>query len=148
MNIMAALILSQTQDGNPCMWYFISLMMDTTLGVVLAYTFLKIIEKISRHYGWTKAISGNYSEDTDEEIDMAAWALQLMLWVSIVAVAKWILLIIITYFDEFFMEIGKYLLRPFVGKPRTELVFVMIAVPTFMNILQFWVQDNFLKLKD
>jgi len=129
------------------MWYFITLIMDTTFGVVFAYSLLKIIEKVSRDNGWTKAISGNYSEDTDEEIDLGAWSLQLMIWVSIVAFVKWLLLIAIIYFRLFFIEIGKRMLEPFADDPRVELVFVMIVVPAVMNILQFWVQDNFLKQK-
>lgn len=145
MNIMGALILSQRQEGNPCMWYFITLMMDTTIGVLIAYSFIRLSEKISRNYGWTKAISGNYSEDTDEEIDLAAWALQLMIWVSIVAMTKWFLLMVITHFSEFYMEIGKRALTPFSDNPKFELVFVMVLVPAVMNIFQFWVQDNFLK---
>lgn len=148
MNMMASLVLSQREEGNPCMWYFITLIMDTTFGVIFAYTLLKIIEKVSRDNGWSKAISGNYSEDTDEEIDLGAWSLQLMIWVSIVAFVKWLLLIAIIYFHLFFTEIGKRMLEPFADDPRLELVFVMIIVPTVMNILQFWVQDNFLKQKN
>jgi hypothetical protein len=120
-------------------------MMDTTFGVILAYTFLKIIEKISSDNGWTKVISGNYSEDTDEEIDLGAWSLQLMIWVSIVSITKWFLLVVIIYFNSFFTQVGKKLLEPFSEDPKFELVFVMILVPAVMNILQFWVQDNFLK---
>ena len=71
-----------------------------------------------------------------------------MIWVSIVAVVKWFLLITVTYFNSFFMEVGIYVLRPFVHDPKLELVFVMIVVPTVMNIFQFWVQDNFLKGKE
>ena len=123
-------------------------MMDTTFGVLIAYCFLKISEYISKNQGWTKVLSGNYSEDTDEDIDFAAWALQLMIWVSIIAVTKWILLVIITFFNGFFIEIGNFALRPFFGTPKLELIFVMIIVPTIMNIFQFWVQDNFLKSND
>lgn len=121
--------------------------MDTTFGVILAYTILKIIEKISYDKGWTKVISGNYSEDTEEEIDLAAWSMQLMIWVSIVAFTKWLLLVAIIYFNSYFALAGKQLLQPFSDNPKFELVFVMIIVPTVMNILQFWVQDNFLKQK-
>ena len=148
MNVMASLILSQREGNNPCQWYFITLMMDTTIGILVTYMILKIIEKICRAQGWTKAISGNYNEDFDGEIDLAAWSLQLMLWVSIVAFNKWVLLIIITQFNAFFMEIGKNVLQPFAMSPKLELVFVMIIVPTVMNIFQFWVQDNFIKSKN
>ena len=147
MNVMASLILSQREGNNPCLWYFITLVMDTTIGVLITYTILKAVEGISKANGWTKFISGNYSEDTEEEVDLAAWALQLMVWVSIVALNKWFLLIVITYFNEFFMNIGKHILEPFATNPKLELVFVMIFVPTIMNIFQFWVQDNFIKSK-
>ena len=122
-------------------------MMDTTAGIIIAYTILKTVEKISKNQGWTKMISGNYTGESEEEVDLAAWALQLMVWVSIVAMTKWFLLISLTYFNSFFIGIGNYILTPFETKPKAELIFVMICVPTIMNIFQFWVQDNFLKSK-
>jgi STIMATE family len=147
MNVMSALILSQKKGNNPCLWYFITLILDTTLGILIAYIILKIIENVSKQYGWSKLISGNYSEETEEENDLAAWALQLMVWVTIVAVTKGFLLFSTLYFNSFFTQVGKYILDPFQSKPKAELVFVMIIVPTIMNIFQFWVQDNFLKSK-
>jgi hypothetical protein len=39
------------------------------------------------------------------------------------------------------------LFRPIQQYPNFELVFVMIIVPFVLNIIQFWVQDSFLKGK-
>ena len=47
MNVMAALILSQHQGNNPCLWYFITIVLDTTIGMMTAYGILKVVEKIS-----------------------------------------------------------------------------------------------------
>ena len=46
------------------------------------------------------------------------------------------------------VDIGIYSLSFFDGHPNWELVFVMIIVPFFLNSLQYWIQDNFLKGTD
>lgn len=44
-------------------------------------------------------------------------------------------------------EIGESVLYPLDEYPRIELILVMVLVPLIVNVLQFWIQDNFLKLK-
>ena len=147
MNLMGAVIISRLQEDNPCVWYFINLMIDTTLGVLTSYLCLKLLEYISYRKGWQKMISGNYENNLDEGIDLGAWALQLMSWGTIVAVTKWLWIILIACFREQFGSLGSWVLEPLEGHPKFELLVVMIFVPLVMNVIQFWIQDTFLKGK-
>lgn len=40
---------------------------------------------------------------------------------------------------------GDLLFRPLHGYPFAELLLVMVVCPSFLNIVQFWIQDSFLK---
>lgn len=42
-------------------------------------------------------------------------------------------------------KIGSAVFAPIQPYPRVELVFVMLLCPAVMNIVQFWIQDNFIK---
>lgn len=42
-------------------------------------------------------------------------------------------------------KIGSAVFAPIEPYPRVELVFVMLLCPAVMNIVQFWIQDNFIK---
>lgn len=44
---------------------------------------------------------------------------------------------------DFWNEVKNMILSPF-KEPKIELVFVMLIIPFFVNILLFWVTDNFL----
>lgn len=39
-----------------------------------------------------------------------------------------------------------FVLKPVAGMPNLRLFLVIVVTPTFMNALQVWVTDNFLKL--
>lgn len=44
LNVCLAIILSIAGSNDACIWYFITIMFDTTLGVIICYIFLQIIE--------------------------------------------------------------------------------------------------------
>lgn len=73
LNLMAAVIVSKWASDNPCVWYFINLLIDTTVGVVLAYALLMTFEYIARRNEWITLISGKYADG--EDIDLGSWSL-------------------------------------------------------------------------
>lgn len=40
---------------------------------------------------------------------------------------------------------GSIVFFPFRAHPKVELILVMIGCPLIMNMIQFWIQDSFLK---
>lgn len=48
LNLVLAVYLQQlTREGNGCVWYLVTLLCDTTLGVFFAYVFFKIVDEIA-----------------------------------------------------------------------------------------------------
>lgn len=39
---------------------------------------------------------------------------------------------------------GDWMLKPMDPYPKFELFFVMVIIPMILNVLQFWIQDNYL----
>jgi hypothetical protein len=52
------------------------------------------------------------------------------------------------YFADELITAGINTLWIFHGHPFIELIWVMIIIPFTLNIVQYWVQDNFLKGTD
>lgn len=48
-------------------------MCDTTIGVLISYTLLKIFDNIANRKEWSVAKSGNYI--VEDQVDLAAWAI-------------------------------------------------------------------------
>ena len=63
----------------------------------------------------------------------------------IVTIAKIIGFWIEYEFAETLINISISFLSVFKGHPDMELVCVMMVFPFILNIIQYWIQDNFLK---
>mmetsp|Transcript_32949 Transcript_32949/g.57790 ORF Transcript_32949/g.57790 Transcript_32949/m.57790 type:complete len:150 (-) Transcript_32949:3577-4026(-) len=142
---MIAVLFSRWEQDDPCVWYFINLVLDTTVGVLLAIIMLEAVELCAYKMAWHKLRSGNYYDTESFEIDLGAWAMQLMVWGSIVSLAKWLVVVVMTFYTTQLSKIGHSALNSLMGNPQLELFVVMVAVPLCLNCIQFWVQDNFLK---
>jgi hypothetical protein len=78
MNLMIAIAFSVTMHENPCIWYFINLMVDTTIGVFISYLFIRTVQHVAYKLEWDWLRTGNYvntaGEAGDDDVDLAAWA--------------------------------------------------------------------------
>lgn len=144
-NILIALILAKHKDDtDPCEWYLINYMLDTVIGVLICYMFIKLLNKISYRYNKPFLRSGNYL--SNNRCNGCRYMIQLSLWLSIILLSKIIiLLLILVPFKSLLQKFGDILVHPLVNDPKTELVVVMIIVPLVMNSFQYWIQDTFLK---
>jgi hypothetical protein len=175
MNLLIAVKLSQQStcdgdgdaNGDECMWYFMNFLVDVGCGVVLNWAFLNLLSWTARRYDWTSLHSGEYLENggsicrswprwlrcgsrrgnaTCPECSNRSYVLQLMSWIGIVSLTKLILYgcILIPFHTEL-GKVGTAILKPVSHNDTLELMIVMVVVPVSLNILQFWIQDNFLQ---
>lgn len=144
MNVLIAVLLSEKDAENPCVWYFINIMIDCTLGVLIAFILLKSITTFALKRGYERFRTGEYYLISNRP-DLKAWAIQLFVWCFVVMVSKWTLVGVIILIRSMLSAMGEYFLSPLAVYPELELVVVMVVVPCFLNVIQFWVQDNFLK---
>ncbi|KAJ4460887.1 putative transmembrane protein [Paratrimastix pyriformis] len=141
-NVAISMLIGSTEN-LACVWYFLSLLMDSFVGTLFCWLFTLIFQKIFVRYKCLPCISGNYGNP----VSLWYWISQLLLWWWFVIMAKLIVLGITTLAHYPLEVAGQFLLSPMAGFPKFELVFVMMIAPTICNATVFWIQDSFLKRK-
>eukprot|EP00927_Polykrikos_kofoidii_P025653 TRINITY_DN23008_c0_g1_i1.p1 TRINITY_DN23008_c0_g1~~TRINITY_DN23008_c0_g1_i1.p1 ORF type:complete len:568 (+),score=76.48 TRINITY_DN23008_c0_g1_i1:90-1706(+) len=136
--------------GDECEWYWVNIVVDCTLGVFITYVLLKLMTKMVIRAGAEEADSlqsGTYTSK-DGTIQLERYAKQLVMWLGVVTLMKIAVLAIMGTFSLIFIFVAKVVLFPFAWNSTTKLAVVMIFTPIFMNSLQFWVTDNFIRKPD
>mmetsp|Transcript_15911 Transcript_15911/g.29116 ORF Transcript_15911/g.29116 Transcript_15911/m.29116 type:complete len:229 (+) Transcript_15911:112-798(+) len=144
MNVLIAYLMSEWDSENQCVWYFVNIIIDCSFGVLISYLLLRCITAAALRCGLERLRSGDYLQLSDKP-DVKAWLMQLGVWMLIVLFVKWVLVGIIYLLRDYLSDAGAVVLSPVAFEPKLELVIVMVVVPCFMNVIQFWVQDSFLK---
>lgn len=148
-NIFLSEIIAATLSeagSDECQWYCLTYVLDTTLGTVLNILLLYFVEDImmGKCKCCTSVILGNYGNPPS----WIRFLPQLMIWLSIVMIAKVFTLLLIYQFIAPINNVMQSVFSVLESKPNLELVMVMIVIPTILNTLSFWVVDTFLKGKD
>lgn len=174
-NHLLGLAPEEGDPEDQCMWYFMNFIVDVLLGLPMNALLLYILGRLALRYDWRLLQTGYYGtsilENTDRDTGLdiygrqtflnespkgcCAWLhrnrsylAQLGAWVSIVSFNKLLLygcVLIPTH--TLLGKIGRAVLSPLRGHDHLELVIVMVVVPMSLNLVQFWIQDNFLKAK-
>lgn len=162
MLLAAGLQKAAGKGADQCAWYFMNYIWDTVLGVWVAYALLMWLERVARRRQgpvWAAlASTGDYGQGAPGDPDapelvcstrerwFRAWAWHLFAWTVIELVMKGALAAV-QYALRRPLEAAarEILTRPFAGNPHAELVVVMVGAPGAMNVIIFWIQDNFLK---
>lgn len=142
-----SVVLQTTPQGDPCRNYLLEILMDTTVGIFVQWAFFKLI--------WlciSRGLEEQYSKPfrrgqyyVDGVLQLSHFYKQLAMWCACSILMKMAMLSLIQLFDGFLKPIVQILLSPLKGYPNFELFLIMVVVPTVMNTLQLWVQDNFLQ---
>ena len=140
---LAAGLAAKSKGSDQCAFYFINFTLDTTVGAALNWALMLALQRAAGKYGWgTLKHSGAYGPSAPF---LRTWSVQLASWLVIVAVMKMIILAFIFGFVQQLANLGNDIFAPLQDNPKLELLLVMILCPCLMNMVQFWVQDNFLK---
>ncbi|KAJ3648224.1 hypothetical protein Zmor_020043 [Zophobas morio] len=126
--------------GDPCTWYLINFLLDSSMGLLIIFTGIRFCQYLSRKKGWDAINFGEYGKPPSAN----AWLAQCCLYVGLMAIVK----VSITLFMQldFWDGVKNFILSP-INNPKIELAFVMLIIPFFVNMLMFWVTDNFLMHK-
>jgi len=151
--IISAILSSDEKDADACVWYFVTVVLDCTLGAFLSYIFMWLMDGITNSSDWTILKTGLYYDEYMEgnkkcyKLDWKKYGSQLGVWLVITLIVKIILLIMLKICKLFLVNLGTFFLSPF-SNAKIRLVMVMIIFPVILNALYFWVVDNILKLKE
>lgn len=144
---MAQSELLKQPNFSPCEWYWINIVLDTTVRVVVAYGLFRLIYwLLDRYVVAHELASGEYGSP----VVWQRFFKQLALWLVVVLLSRAMLAALIYSMPKQLMAVAAPLLAPLERYSKhdngdLELVVVMLVSPTLLNILQLWIQDSFLK---
>ncbi|KAJ0398005.1 hypothetical protein ATCC90586_004697 [Pythium insidiosum] len=129
-------------QSDECAFYFMNVVIDTTLGVYIAFLLLQLVTAMAVRQNWPSLKHpGRYGDPPS----LRTWTIQLLSWMGVLVVMKLLVGITIYVFRTPLGFIGSLLFFPVRNHPKIELLIVMIGCPLVMNMVQFWIQDSFLK---
>jgi len=143
LNMLFAYILTDTNNSNDqCVMYMENYLVDSIFGLALNCLCLWILQKIVSRYNIHYLEMGKYIPDEE----FKSWSFQVCAWILIIILVKFFLFAIIVYPMRNLLNIaGLWMLGPILGHEIAELIIVMILIPLICNVIQFLMQDIFLK---
>lgn len=149
LNVVAAVFFGvnpeEGEKSNPCVWYFLNILVDTTLGIGILWLVLKGFKYAVQKLEWTGFQSGVYGDPPFIE-QLKKWGKQLMVYILSLIIMK-VIVVGLFHLCPWISDFGDWVLQWTVGNYRLQVVFVMLIFPLVMNIMQFWVIDTFIKHK-
>ncbi|KAK2187781.1 hypothetical protein NP493_154g02000 [Ridgeia piscesae] len=124
--------------GDPCTWYIVSFLLDSTVGLLVIYVGLRISQVIVVKKGWNHLRLGEYGDPPQA----TAWFGQCVIYIIVMFVEKFLMSLLVLF--DFWKKVRQLIMSP-IRSPKLELVIVMFIVPFVVNAFIFWVVDNFLK---
>eukprot|EP00747_Dinoflagellata_sp_TGD_P079337 gnl/TRDRNA2_/TRDRNA2_160468_c0_seq2.p1 gnl/TRDRNA2_/TRDRNA2_160468_c0~~gnl/TRDRNA2_/TRDRNA2_160468_c0_seq2.p1 ORF type:complete len:294 (-),score=48.07 gnl/TRDRNA2_/TRDRNA2_160468_c0_seq2:40-921(-) len=148
LNLLCAIVLNNLDgNGDECEWYWINIMVDTTVGVGVEYIllwgithFIDLCLSPSRAEDFK---TGEYYKD--ERFWWSKYMKQLSVWLAVVTGMKLSMVMLMIMLADPLQGCAHVFLGWFANTPMLKLLVVMIATPLFMNAFQFWVVDNFIR---
>merc|ERR1711920_1038772 len=111
--------------ADECAWYWVNIMLDTTLGVLICWALLRLTERTfgysSGHYG-KKSHSGI---DWESSPDFGKWAAQIGVWCGIVCAMKLAVVLLMWAFASFWEHAATFSTQ-WIADRRARLFFVMV----------------------
>ncbi|CDH54531.1 vacuolar membrane protein [Lichtheimia corymbifera JMRC:FSU:9682] len=147
LNVVASYISGDSLEGqqsNPCVWYFLNILVDTTLGVGILWAILKgfhhvLIDRLQLH----EFQSGVYGDPPFRK-QVRRWSKQLAVYITGLALMK-LLVVLLFHLCPWLSDFGRWVLQWTMGNYKLQVVFVMLVFPLAMNIIQFWIVDTIVK---
>ncbi|PSN49354.1 hypothetical protein C0J52_04269 [Blattella germanica] len=134
---LANVYLATTFQGDPCTWYIINFLLDSSIGLGIIYIGIRFSQFLSRLKEWEAINFGEYGKPPS----VNAWLVQCCLYVVLMVIVKMCITLLIQL--NFWDDVSLFLLS-LIANPKVEVVMVMLIIPFFINALMFWVTDNFL----
>lgn len=129
------------KQDNPCIFYLVNFLVDSLFGCLGNFGMLWAVTYFAEKMRVTTLRTGEYGDPPKNSV----FALQLVTWLWIVTAVKIVLLyVIVMPFSSSFYAAIHWILNPVDAHPKLELVIVMVLIPLVVNIIVFWVTDNFL----
>jgi hypothetical protein len=142
VNVIVSDVGSTRSSGNACVYYFLNILLDTTLGVYAIYITLFFLTWYLAEKLKLKGLrSGQYGSPPS----LNYWVRQLAIYVISLTSMKLIVIVVVSYWEGL-SDIAAWLLSWLGNDDTAQVIFTMGLFPIFMNIIQFWVIDSIIKV--
>ncbi|CAN6663422.1 hypothetical protein TRVA0_035S00364 [Trichomonascus vanleenenianus] len=144
LNVLASILFSESGepdlDRNPCTWYFLNVLVDTTIGVPVLWFFLFIVHTVAYRLNVREIVSGQYGHPPR----WRAFFKQAVLYLIALILMK-IMLYAFFWWMPFVDELGQFLISWTDFSPVLQVTFVMMLFPLVMNTLQYYLVDSIIQ---
>ncbi|ORX45563.1 hypothetical protein BCR36DRAFT_414427 [Piromyces finnis] len=135
---------SSAKESNPCIWYFLNLFLDTTIGIFILKFYLCIVNKIFINVLKISHCELGYYGDDPEKPLISAWIKQTIIFIICLCLMKISVVVIITEFPIFII-FGHFVIDMISKNVKVQVIFDMLILPLTMNAIQFWFIDKIIK---
>ncbi|XP_076363551.1 store-operated calcium entry regulator STIMATE-like [Tachypleus tridentatus] len=132
--------LAEFFHGDPCTWYVGTLFLDSSVGLFIIYIGIRLTQYFARKNSCNKIVFGEYGLPPQ----INSWLAQCGMYVAIVLVEKLVVTLLIQL--HFWESVRKFIMSP-VRNPKVEVAIVVLVIPFIVNVIMFWMTDNFLMHK-
>lgn len=137
----ANVFLAEFFHGDPCTWYIVSFLLDSSIGLFIIFIGIRLTQHFARKKGWHYIVFGEYGDPPK----MNAWLAQSGMYVIIVILEKMVITLLIQL--PFWKSVRAFIMSP-ITNAKVEVAIVVLVVPFIINVIMFWVTDNFLMHKN
>ncbi|KAI8371478.1 vacuolar membrane protein-domain-containing protein [Radiomyces spectabilis] len=147
LNLAVSYLAGRPHRGprtNLCVWYFLNVAVDTTLGVCILWAWLHALQWVLERLHVTYVRTGHYGPPPLRR-RLGPWFKQTLIFVAAEALMKFCVYVMFRVFPILF-ELGSWVLKWTKDNYRYQVVFVMLIFPLIMNAMQFWIVDTIVKV--
>ncbi|EPB88901.1 hypothetical protein HMPREF1544_04291 [Mucor circinelloides 1006PhL] len=148
LNLAISYVAGRPRNGRPktnlCVWYFLNVAVDTTVGVLILWCWLRLIQKAMEKLHVKQVKTGYYGSPPLKNM-LIPWFKQTFIFVLAESLMKLCVYGMFRYMP-FLFAWGEWVLRWTKGNYRYQVIFVMLIFPLIMNIIQFWIVDTIVKV--
>ncbi|KZT05614.1 uncharacterized protein LAESUDRAFT_750535 [Laetiporus sulphureus 93-53] len=141
VNVLISGVVAHLSSGNACVFYFINILVDTTIGIGVIYFILHLLT-------WTLSekchLKGFESGQYGSPPSITYWARQAAVYVLSLLSMKLLVVALFAAWPGIF-KLGEWLLSFLGSSDALQVIFTMGLFPIFMNVLQFWLIDSIVK---
>lgn len=138
------LLADDDVDDDPCDWYFLSIVLDCTIGVYILYLVFSWLNQFCKKtLGITEIDSGEYGDPPKYR----AYFKQLTIYFLALMITKLLVFAIVELFQDQLLWITHNIILLWLNEypEEVEIFMVMFVIPVVMNCLQLVLIDNIIQ---
>lgn len=145
---MTNVYLAPLFQGDPCTWYVINFLLDSTIGLFIIYIGIQTCQYLAKTRRWDAINFGEYCKYCKLfsfylfiviiikyifyfSAASKSWVYQTWIYIGLMVIVKLITTLFIQM--DFWDNVKNFILSPF-PNPNIELIMVMLIIPFFVNV--------------